>query len=410
MSMREHCRTPSPGGVTSEALRTARRRAVSAGAVLLLLCATAARAGPHCEEPADATIPAIALQEWVSGFTSPVHLAHAGDGSDRLYVVEQAGRIRVVERGTLDPKPFLDIRKRVASGGEKGLLSVAFHPRYADNGYLYVDYTARDGGLHTIISRFTRGADGRADPASELVLLRIAQPYDNHNGGQLAFGPDGYLYIGMGDGGSANDPHGHGQNLASLLGALLRIDVDVARDKTPYGVPADNPFLDVPGARPEIWAYGLRNPWRFSFDTRTGTLFLADVGQDRIEEIDIVTAGANLGWDIMEGGWCNAKSAELCERDDLTAPIVTYGHDEGVAVTGGYVYRGNAVPGLCGAYLYADYGSGRVWGLRYRDGRVQAARRLLDTDFNVSSFGQGPDGEVYLLDLGGRILRIGRAD
>jgi len=408
MSTRGRCRTPSQGGAISEFHQAL--RAVCAGAVALLLCAPGARAAPACEEPADGKIPAIALQEWVSGLASPVHLTHAGDGSERLYVVEQAGRIRVVERGKLDPQPYLDIRQRVASGGEKGLLSVVFHPHHADNGHLYVDYTVHDGGLHTIVSRFTRGADGRADPASELILLRIAQPYDNHNGGQLAFGPDGYLYIGMGDGGSANDPHGHGQNLATLLGALLRIDVDQVRDGAPYGIPADNPFLDVAGAQPEIWAYGLRNPWRFSFDTRTGTLYLADVGQDRIEEIDVVAAGANLGWNIMEGNRCNAKSARLCERKDLTSPIVTYGRDQGVAVTGGHVYRGSAVPGLCGTYLYADYGSGRVWGLRYRDGRVLARRNLLDSALNVSSFGQDGDGEVYLLDLGGRILRVVRAD
>ncbi|MBK8163893.1 MAG: PQQ-dependent sugar dehydrogenase [Gammaproteobacteria bacterium] len=403
------CRTPSPVGGISEAVK--RLRAAGAGIVIALSCAAgAAAAAPRCDEPAGADIPAIALQEWLGGFEQPVHLAHAGDGSGRLYVVEQAGRIRVIEDGKVRPDPLLDIRRQVTSGGEKGLLSVAFHPRHADNGYFYVDYTARDGGLHTVVSRFTRGADGRADPASERVLLRIAQPYGNHNGGQLAFGPDGHLYIGMGDGGSANDPHGHGQNLATLLGALLRIDVDRAEGGAPYGIPADNPFRDVRGARPEIWAYGLRNPWRFSFDSVTGILYLGDVGQDRVEEIDAVTAGANLGWSIMEGDRCNAKSAELCRRGDLAAPIATYGHDEGIAVTGGHVYRGRAVPGLCGVYLYADYGSGRVWGLRYRDGRVQSARRLLDTDLNVSSFGQGPDGEVYLLDLGGRILRVARAE
>lgn len=413
MSMREPCRMPSRGDVTSEPGAVRRLRAVSGGAagiMFLVLGGVHAAAAAECQEPADTRIPAIALQEWLGGFSNPVHLTHAGDGSGRLYVVEQAGRIRVVEQGKIKPEPLLDIRQQVASGGEKGLLSVAFHPRYADNGYLYVDYTARDDGLHTVISRFTRGADGRVDPASELVLLRIAQPYDNHNGGQLAFGPDGFLYIGMGDGGSANDPHRHGQNLATLLGALLRIDVEHPREKIAYSIPADNPFIDVPGARPEIWAYGLRNPWRFSFDTRTGTLYLADVGQDRIEEIDIVTAGANFGWSVMEGGWCNAKSVELCERKDLTAPIVTYGHDEGVAVTGGYVYRGNAVPDLCGTYLYADYGSGRIWGLRYRDGRVMAEKRLLDTALNISSFGQDQDGEIYALGLGGKIMRIVRAD
>ncbi|MCC6208078.1 MAG: PQQ-dependent sugar dehydrogenase [Gammaproteobacteria bacterium] len=383
------------------------------GSALVLLCGLSAAPvamADECVEPAAADIPSIVLQKWLDGFEQPVHLAHAGDGSGRLFVVEQAGRIRVIEDGRLRPDPLLDIRGRVTSGGEKGLLSVAFHPRHTDNGYFYVDYTARDGGLYTVVSRFTRGTDGRADPASEHVLLRIAQPYGNHNGGQLAFGPDGYLYIGMGDGGSANDPHGHGQNLSTLLGALLRIDVDRAAEGGSYAIPADNPFLNVPGARPEIWAYGLRNPWRFSFDTSTGVLYLADVGQDRVEEIDIVTAGANLGWAIMEGDRCNTRSANLCVRSDLVAPIARYGHDEGVAATGGHVYRGKNVPGLCGVYLYADYGTGRLWGLRYRDGRVQAARRLLDSGPHISSFGQDEDGEVYILDLEGSILRVARMD
>ena len=409
MWMLGHCRMRSPGGATSDT-RPMRWRAGGAFLLLCWLCAAPAAASEACEEPVGAEIPSITLQKWLDGFEQPVHLAHAGDDSGRLYVVEQAGRIRVIEDGRLRPDPLLDIRGRVTSGGEKGLLSVAFHPRHADNGYFYVDYTAREGGLHTVIARFTRGADGRADPASEQVLLRIAQPYGNHNGGQLAFGPDGYLYIGMGDGGSANDPHGHGQNLSTLLGALLRIDVDRAAEGGPYAIPKDNPSLAVSGARPEIWAYGLRNPWRFSFDTLAGALYLADVGQDRVEEIDIVTAGANLGWSIMEGDRCNARSAELCARDDLSAPIASYGHDEGVAVTGGYVYRGRRIPGLCGVYLYADYGSGRLWGLRYRDGRVRAARHLLDTGLNISSFGQDGKGEMYVIDLNGRILRVADAD
>ena len=407
--MQARCHMRSPGGAISD-IRRARLRAGGALVFLCWLCAVPVSAAGVCEETAGAEIPSITLQKWLGGFEQPVHLAHAGDGSGRLYVVEQAGRIRVIEDGRIRPDPLLDIRGRVTGGGEKGLLSVAFHPRHADNGYFYVDYTASDGGLHTVIARFTRGADGRADPASEQVLLRIAQPYGNHNGGQVAFGPDGYLYIGMGDGGSANDPHGHGQNLSTLLGALLRIDVDRTAEGRPYAIPKDNPFLAVPGARPEIWAYGLRNPWRFSFDTQTGELYLADVGQNRVEEIDIVAAGANLGWAVMEGDRCNTKSAELCARADLIAPIATYGHDEGIAVTGGHVYRSSRIPGLCGAYLYADYGTGRLWGLRYRDGRVQGARRLLDTGLNISSFGQGQDGEIYVIDLNGGILRVVGAD
>ena len=275
-------------------------------------------AAPCVEPPAETGFPPVMLQQVAQGFREPVHIAVAPGDSGRLYVVEQAGVVRIVEPGQIRkrsplplsrPEPFLDIRGQVESGGEKGLLSIAFHPRYRDNGLFYVDYTARDAtGLHTRISRWRRATPDRADPKSETMLLRIGQPYSNHNGGQLAFGPDGYLYIGMGDGGAANDPHGHGQNPGSLLGKLLRIDVDRAEGAQPYAVPPDNPFVKKKEYRPEIWALGLRNPWRFSFDARSGALWLADVGQDRVEEIDIIRKGGNYGWNVMEGRHLYSRS------------------------------------------------------------------------------------------------------
>jgi len=376
-----------------------------------LLGAPMAQAVTPCTEPqAAAGFPFVVLQEVARGFRDPVHLAVAPDDSGRLYVVEQAGVVRIVERDQVRTKPFLDIRGQVESGGEKGLLSIVFHPRYHENGFFYVNYTARDDtGLHTRISRWRRATSERADTKSETLLLHIGQPYSNHNGGQLAFGPDGYLYIGMGDGGAANDPHGHGQDPGSLLGKLLRIDVEHADDAQPYGVPKDNPFVSKKEYRPEIWALGLRNPWRFSFDADRGTLWLADVGQDRVEEIDIIRKGGNYGWNIMEGDICTQAVNSRCDPSGFEPPIFTYRHPAGFSVTGGYVYRGTAIPGLCGAYLYADYVSKRLWALRIRDGRVVTQGELLRLPYAVSSFGQDENRELYLADHGsGKILRIVR--
>ncbi len=376
------------------------------------------------EPPADSPIPDIAFEEVVRGLDHPTHITAAHDGSRRLYVVEQAGTIRLVENGRLRPEPFLDIRDRVTSGGEKGLLGLAFHPRYRDNGYFYVNYTTRRGGgrLVTHVSRFVRRDARRADPGSELVLLEIDQPYDNHNGGQIAFGPDGYLYIGMGDGGSANDPHGHGQNLATLLGALLRIDVDRVSSGRRYGIPPDNPFVGRPDARPEIYAYGLRNPWRFSFDAATGRLYLADVGQDAVEEIDVIEKGGNYGWNVMEGDICTPGVNPHCVPPrGYVPPLHVYRHPAGFSVTGGFVYRGRAIPELCGVYLFADYVTRRVWGLRDDAGRVRRHRELLSPAlagrlasrvFNaglpaISSFGEDEERELYVADHeGGRLLKI----
>jgi len=366
-------------------------------------------------------IPAISLEEVASGFEEPVHIAQAGDDSGQLYVVEQQGRIRIVDHGRVLAKAFLNISGRVESGGEKGLLGMAFHPGYAGNGYFYVNYTAVDQGvLYTLVSRFSRKGGEHADAASEKVLLKIRQPFGNHNGGQIAFGPDGFLYIGMGDGGSANDPMGNGQSLVTLLGAMLRIDVDQEQAGKPYAIPPDNPFIDHARARPEIWAYGLRNPWRFSFDALNGDLWLADVGQNEVEEINLIEKGGNYGWNIMEGDICTPDVSSSCDKAGLKMPIHTYRHPEGFAVTGGFVYRGSAIAGLSGAYLFADYVSGRIWGLKHDGMQVIAhklliepnggsmfLRRILGGELSISSFGQGEDLELYIADhRTGNILKI----
>lgn len=354
------------------------------------------------------SIPDIRLIKIAKGFNKPVHITHAGDGSGRLFVVEQSGLIRIIQHGKVLDQPFLDIQDRVRSGGEKGLLSVAFAPNYSKNGYLYVNYTGTMRRLSTIIARFKRQSDNTADPNSEKILLSIEQPYGNHNGGQIVFGPDGYLYIGMGDGGSRNDPHNNGQNTMTLLGAILRIDVNTDKVGGPYNIPGDNPFLNKRGYLPELWAYGLRNPWRFSFDASSGLLYAADVGQNAVEEIDIVVKGNNYGWRIMEGDICTPKVKDQCPKPGLTPPIFTYRQKgNGYSVTGGYVYRGKVSTALCGVYLYADYVSKRIWGLRYNNGKVTAQRKLLETSYNISSFGQGEDLEVYVAGYTtGKILHI----
>jgi glucose/arabinose dehydrogenase len=346
----------------------------------------------------------IRLTEVAAGLSGPVFLT-APRPDARLFVVEQPGRIRVVENGALLPTPFLDITDRVSSGGERGLLSVAFHPSYASNGFLYVDYTDRNGD--TRIERYRVSADrNRADPASAKLILQVAQPFPNHNGGLVAFGPDGKLYVGMGDGGSGGDPLGHGQNRATLLGDILRIDVDAG---DPYAVPADNPFVGQAGARGEIWATGVRNPWRFAFDREAGLLYLADVGQNALEEVNVVpaaSAGLNFGWNVMEGSRC-FNPAEGCGRTGLVVPVLEYGHAEGCSVTGGYVYRGSRIPALRGHYFYADYCQGWIRSFRHQGGQALDRREwtLGDVD-NVLSFGEDAAGELYVLSSNGRVYRI----
>lgn len=343
-------------------------------------------------------------------FERPVHVTSAPDGSGRLFVVEQAGRIWAVRDGARSEAPFLDIAGLVGSrGNEQGLLSVAFHPRYGENGQLFVNYT--DLGGDTVVARYRAAGDPeRADAASAEVLLRIAQPAPNHNGGLLKFGPDGYLYIGTGDGGAAGDPWGSGQNLESLLGKILRIDVDGA---PPYTIPPGNPFVGRAGARAEIWAWGLRNPWRFAFDRITGDLYIADVGQNEQEEVHFQAAdspgGANYGWNVMEGDAC--FRANSCDQSGLELPIAVYSHSGaagGCSITGGYVYRGNAYPQIAGVYLYADYCSGNMWALRRGGDQDRWEAKLVSTiDIAVSSFGEDAAGELYLTDRdGGGLYRL----
>jgi glucose/arabinose dehydrogenase len=368
----------------------------------LILAGTGALAGAN-QTDAAATLPVLRLQSVASGLSSPVYVTHANDRSDRLFTVEQTGTIRILRDGRLLPAPFLDIRTRVVSGGEMGLLSVAFHPSYGSNGRFFVNYTTDRGGqLRTVIAEYKVSSTNleRADPA-ERVLLEIDQPFRNHNGGLNLFGPDGMLYIGMGDGGSAGDPANNGQRLEVLLGKLLRIDVDGG---TPYRVPPDNPFVSRSGARPEIWAYGLRNPWRFAFDRSGGRLILADVGQNQWEEVNVITKGGNYGWRIMEGGHCfNPPSG--CSMSGLQAPIVEYDHSLGCSITGGYVYRGTRIRGLAGAYLFGDYCSGRLWALIESAGR-RTMVQVLSTGVRISSFGEDPSGELYVVDHAGTVYLL----
>jgi glucose/arabinose dehydrogenase len=339
------------------------------------------------------------------GLKQPVSITNAGDS--RLFVVQQGGMVRIVKDGALLKDPFLDISDRTKSGGERGLLGLAFPPDYATSGHFYVYYTGTRG--ESTLSRFTvtPGNPDRADPTSEEILLTQEQPYSNHNGGQLAFGPDGYLYLGLGDGGSGGDPQGNGQNLGVLLGKLLRLDV--SGDKG-YKVPPSNPFVATAGARSEIWAYGLRNPWRFSFDRETGDLYIADVGQNAYEEVDFQPAdskgGENYGWNIMEASHC--YGASTCDQTGLTLPILEYPHGPqwGTSISGGYLYRGEAVPALVGRYVFADFTSGRVWSAGPEDG--WELKPLFETGFNVSTFGEDAAGELYVADYtSGLIYRVG---
>ncbi len=379
--------------------------ALLAGALFLRLLAVGqgqATAQATVAAPAqpEATWPRLRLRQPVTGFDRPVHIANAADGSGRIFVVEKVGRVRIVKDGVLQATPFLDISDRVRSlGGEQGLLSVAFPPGYAAAGHFYVDYT--DLMSNTVVARFALTADPDvADAASEQIVLTVTQPYANHNGGQLAFGPDdGYLYIGMGDGGSGGDPLGNGQNPAVLLGKLLRIDVETGNPAT-YTIPATNPYTQTSGYRPEIWALGLRNPWRFSFDRQTADLYIGDVGQSSYEEVDYQAAaspgGENYGWNIMEGFHC--YPADPCDQTGLTLPVVEYEHTQGnCSITGGFVYRGVDYPNMAGIYFYADFCTGSMWGLERGAGTWQNSL-LYDATFSISSFGEDEAGNLWVAE------------
>jgi glucose/arabinose dehydrogenase len=347
----------------------------------------------------------VAVVVVADGLDSPLFVTAPTD-DPRLFIVERPGRIRIVRDGILRDAPFLDISDAVSTGGERGLLGLAFHPAYADNGWFYLNYSDPDGDTRIERYRVRTGDPDRADPASAELLLEIDQPYGNHNGGMIAFGPDGMLYIGMGDGGSANDPHGHGQNAATLLGAMLRIDVDGG---TPYAVPADNPFAGSDGGRGEVWGVGVRNPWRFSFDRGGDRLFVADVGQGAWEEINVVdasAAGLNYGWNVMEGRHC--FRADDCARAGMTLPVVEYGHDQGCSVIGGYVYRGAALPALVGHYFYSDWCRG--WLRSFRIDESGAVTEHTEWPVgnlgNVLSLGEDADGELYVASQNGSVLRL----
>jgi glucose/arabinose dehydrogenase len=345
-------------------------------------------------------------------FSSPVEITHAGDGSDRLFIVEQAGRIWIMDQGIRLAEPFLDITERVYYQGERGLLGLTFHPRYRENGLFYIDYT-RAGDGATVIARYRVSARNPdlAIPDSGENLLIIPQPFPNHNGGKLAFSPDGYLIIAMGDGGGAGDPNNNAQDTTNLLGKLLRIDVDSG---DPYGIPADNPFAES-GGRPEIWVFGLRNPWRFSFDRLTQDVYIADVGQNAWEEVNFQPAdsygGINYGWRCFEGTHVY-NSQPPCNdpvyRSALVPPVFEYSHTYGHSITGGYVYRGSSYPLMYGHYLFGDFTSGMIWSLyRSPNGAFLPAEVHLDTEYMISTFGEDETGELYLADYaGGRIYRL----
>jgi glucose/arabinose dehydrogenase len=355
----------------------------------------------------------LALEEVATGLQAPIGVVAAGDGSGRLFVLEQAGRVMVVgDDGGLDPQPFVDLADRIESGGERGLLGLAFHPDFARNGSLFVHYSRSGDGATVVAELQANAARTAADPASERVLLTQQQPFSNHNGGRIAFGPDGYLYLGLGDGGSGGDPLGNAQNTGVLLGKILRLDIDGQPTAgKAYAIPADNPFASGgvrPGeGAPEIWAYGLRNPWQFSFDPQAGDLYIGDVGQGAWEEIDRQpsdsSGGENYGWAVMEGRHCYVAG---CDQAPYVKPIAEYGHDLGCAVTGGDVYRGSAQPDLVGIYVFGDYCSGRLFTLQVDEGTV-TPKVVLESGLAISAFGTGDDNEIYVADVrGGSIYRV----
>jgi len=352
-------------------------------------------------------VPSLGARLIVSGLNLPLDLQSAPGDAERLYVVEQRGRIKVVRNQEIQANPFLDITGRVQNGGERGLLGLAFHPDFATNRRFFVNYTGRGAGT-TVIAEYRALSADSADPGSEVRLLEVPQPFANHNAGALAFGRDGRLYIGLGDGGSGGDPQGNGQSLGTLLGKMLRIDVDGG---TPYAVPPDNPFVSTPGAEPEIWALGLRNPFKIAFDRDSGALYIGDVGQGRFEEIDVEPAGAggrNYGWNVMEASSC-FNPASGCDPTGLTLPVLEYSHADGCSVTGGVVYSGCRMPDLVGTYFYGDYCSGFVRSFRYANGQATDQRDWTDGIGGVdqlTSFGTDDAGEVYVVDRDGEVYRL----
>ena len=368
--------------------------------------------GPPPPPPPPPGTPMLRLETVATGLDFPVFLTSAPAIRTACSWSRRPGRIRIIVNGTVQPTPFVDLRDRVSGSSEQGLLGMAFHPAYATNGVVVLDYTDAAGDTHVARFQVSAADANRLDPASEHPILTVAQPFANHNGGMVAFGPEnGDLYVGLGDGGSGGDPEGNGQNRATLLGAILRLRV--APDGQ-ISIPADNPFAGQNGLRPEIWSYGLRNPWRFSFDRSTGDLYIGDVGQGAREEVDVASAasgggrGLNYGWNVMEGTICYPSGAN-CDSARFTAPVLDYDHGQGCSITGGYVYRGAALSGMQGVYFYADYCSGWVRSFRYADG--QATEPLewasLAPGGSITSFGEDAAGELYILTQGGGVYRIG---
>jgi glucose/arabinose dehydrogenase len=404
---------------------------------LIALCLLDTRTFAAEAVPApDASLPPVRFELAATVEERPLFVTH--DGRGRIFIVEQPGRVRMMVNGKLVEKPYLDISDNLYSQGECGLLGMAFHPNFATNGLVYFNHTRQKPGieptktqkngkpvtimtLETVIMEYKANPAGDAlDPASARVVLRIDQPYENHNGGMIAFGPDGMLYIGMGDGGNQRDPHRNGQNLNVLLAKMLRIDVT---PREGYAVPKDNPFVGREGARPEIWCYGVRNPWRFSFDRETGLLYAADVGEDRWEEINIINKGQNYGWSEREGWYKFNRTPRGKDEpkptappevvEGFTGPIKNYWHDIGMSITGGYVYRGQAIPSLRGWYLYGDYSKGTIWGLKYDGQKVTGDATLkIQNEKEVrpmlpSGFGEDDDGEIYICShQDGKIWKI----
>ena len=349
------------------------------------------------------------MQQVASGLDFPVFVTAPSGDNTRLFVVEKTGRIRIVKNGSVLSEPFLNVSGKISNGGEQGLLGLAFHPEYAGNGRFVVNYTDTNGDTRIAVYRVSSNPDV-ADPASEQIVLTVDQPYSNHNGGMVVFGPDGKLYIGMGDGGSGGDPQNNGQNRNALLGKLLRVELNGAGQ---LSVPADNPFVGQAGMRGEIWSYGLRNPWRFSFDRETRDLYLGDVGQNAHEEIDVSGSatqfgkGVNFGWRIMEGSACYSPSSG-CDGNGLALPVIDYGHGDGCSVTGGYVYRGADVSAIKGLYFYADYCSGWIRSFRW-NGSAAVDRRdwpALDPGGQITSFGEDARGELYVVVSSGKVFRF----
>lgn len=402
-----------------------------AGSIILLTSVWLWSAGePSAQAAPRIPWPTISLSQVVTGLSAPTVITHAGDGSNRIFVAERAGRIRIIKSGVLQATPFLDISARINSGGgEQGLLGIAFPPDYASKGYFFVNYTNKNGIGDTVVSRFRiTGNPDIADPNSEEIVLTQTQPYANHNGGEIQFGRDGFLYIALGDGGSGGDPQNYAQNPASLLGKILRIDVEppsaspiapasgvytyylpfIARKQNTlsYSIPLTNPYTNTVGYRGEIWAWGLRNPWRFSFDRLTGDMYIGDVGQGAREEIDFQSTsspgGENYGWRCYEGTAAYNTSGCLPPAS-YVFPVVDYSHSLGCSVTGGYVYRGSSYPAMQGIYFYGDYCSRRIWGLQFDAGTWQSSQ-LLTAVSNISTFGEDEAGELYVAGYGNGIL------